>query len=80
MPKVRPLIAEQQIEYEWSKISEAIYLDCKRLGIKNKDLAEVIGVTPEAISHQFSNRRVQMPTRIAYEKLREKKLNNEKIG
>lgn len=79
MPKVRPLTQEQQIEYEWSQISEAIYLDCKRLGIKNKDLAEVIGVTPEAISHQFSNRRVQMPTRIAYEKLRERKLN-EKNG
>ena len=73
MPVVRPLIADKQIEYEWSQLSERIYLDCKRLGIKNKELAAEIGVTPEAISHQFTNRRVQMPTMLAYERLKGEK-------
>ena len=70
MPKVKPLTAEYQIEYEWERLSEKIYLDCRRLKIKNKDLAKEIGITPEAVSHQFTTRRVQVPTILAYERLK----------
>lgn len=78
MPKVRPLTEEQLIDYEWEQESINIMLDCKRLGIKNKDLAKLVKVTPEAISKQFSKHRVQKPTEIAYKLLRERILKNEK--
>ena len=73
MPKVKPLIAEQQIEYEWEQLSLKIMLDCKTLKIKNTDLAKEIGVTPQAISKQFNERRVQVPTILAYERLKGEK-------
>lgn len=73
MPKTIPLLSEQQIEYEWEKLSQKIMLDCKKLKIKNKDLAKEIGVTPEAISRQFMHRRVQVPTILAYERLKAQK-------
>lgn len=73
MPKVRPLIAEQQIEYEWEQLTLKIMLDCKARRITNKALAKEIGVTPQAISKQFIERRIQTPTILAYERLKENK-------
>ena len=73
MPKVRPLTADKQIEYEWEQLSERIFLDCKRLKIKNKDIAKELGVTPQCISRQFVERRVQVPTILAYERLKGEK-------
>lgn len=70
MPKIKPLIAEQQIEYEWEQLSLKIMLDCKRLKIKNTDLAKEIGITSQAVSKQFNERRVQVPTILAYERLK----------
>lgn len=75
MPKVRPLTQEQQIEYEWNRRSEQIFLDCKRLRIKNKELAAIVGVDPSTISKQFRAKKVQYPTVLAYERLKGEKEN-----
>ncbi len=77
MPEVRPLIASEQIEYEWKKLSIRVMHDCKDLRITNTALANEIGVTSQAISKQFKERRIQIPTLLAYERLKGEKEKNE---
>ncbi len=77
MPKVRPLIAEKQIEYEWEQLSIRVMCDCKKFKITNTALAKEIGVTSQAISKQFNERRIQIPTLLAYERLKGERGKNE---
>lgn len=74
MPRIRPLTQEQQIEYEWEQLSIKVMCDCKALKITNTALAKEIGITPQAISKQFNERRVQVPTILAYERLKGEKV------
>ena len=78
MPIIRPLIATQQIEYEWEQLSIQIMCDCKKHKITNTALAKEIGITSQAVSKQFNERRIQIPTLLAYERLKGEKEKNEK--
>ena len=70
MPRLKPLTIEEQVGYQWSRISEKLIADIAVSGIKKQDLARVSGVTPGAISQQLSNKRITMQTYLAWQILK----------
>jgi predicted transcriptional regulator len=67
MPKVRPLVDDQKVDYEWKKLSEKVIAEIAVSGIKKKKLAEISGVTPAAISTQLSRKRITIQTFLAWQ-------------
>lgn len=73
MPRVKPLTKDQEVNYQWSRLSEKLIADIAISGIKKIDLAKISGVTPGAISQQLKSKRITMQTYIAWQILKGEK-------
>lgn len=74
MPKIKPLTVEHKVLTQWQELSDKYYLIMKKNHIGQKEVASVLNVTQQAISYQFSQRRVRTETMLAIDFLvREKK-------
>lgn len=78
MPRCRPLIKEQQIEYDLKVLTEQLLSDIATKNIKKKDIAQLSGVTPGALSQQLSKRQMTIKTFLAWQRLKDGELSNEK--
>ena len=78
MPRVKPLLAEKQIEYDLKLLTEQMISDMAVRGIKKQDVARLSGISPSALSQQLANRRISMTTYLAWQRLKGEK--NEKKG
>ena len=63
----------QKIQKAITKVSKDTKRDCLDFGIKNKEIAQSIGVDPSAISHQFRKNNITLETYIAVQVLKEEK-------
>lgn len=75
MPRVKALTKSQLVEQKMIEVSERCIAECALMGIKYKDIAEIVDVDPSAISHQMKNRCVTLKTYLAIQILKEGKNN-----
>lgn len=73
MPRVKPLVVEQQVDYELTKLSEQVISELAITGIKKKELAELCGITPGALSQQLSSKKITIHTYLAWQLLKSQK-------
>lgn len=64
------LTKPQKLKDAIKKATRQTKIDCLDYGIKNKEIAEVTGVDPSAISHQFKNKNITLATYLAVQLLK----------
>ena len=65
MPRVRGLTDTQKIQYQKERVVDQLELMMRHKRIKRKTVADMVGLTPQAISNQFVHRNVSLDTVIA---------------
>lgn len=70
------LTKPQKLQDAIKKATRQTRIDCLDYSIKNKEIAEVTGVDPSAISHQFTNKNITLATYLAVQLLKEERENN----
>nr|DAG30960.1 MAG TPA: putative transcriptional regulator [Caudoviricetes sp.] len=60
MPRVKGLTTEQKIDYQKNRLAETCELLMRRNHVKKTEIADLLGVTPQAVSYQFRNNQISM--------------------
>jgi hypothetical protein len=58
MPKVKGLTLEQKVDYQRGRISDACEYQVVKHSIRKKDIAKIAGLSPQAVSLQFSRKSI----------------------
>lgn len=69
MPRITPLLQCEQLQENLATLTDKYYLLMKQNKLKLADIAELTGVTPQAVGSQFRRRRMTLETAIAIEML-----------
>lgn len=62
MPRIKGFTKEQKINYQKERVAETCELLLMRHKIKKTAVAEYLGITPQAVSCQFRNRKLTLET------------------
>lgn len=65
MPKVIPLTSELKVEYQQEKLTDDCELLMKKKKVTKKQVAELLGCTPQNVSYQFRCSNITLPVLIA---------------
>jgi predicted transcriptional regulator len=58
MPKVRGLTVAQKIDYQRERISDVCEFALIKARVSKTEVAEYVGVTPQAVWNQFRNKKL----------------------
>jgi hypothetical protein len=58
MPKVRGLTLEQKVDYQRGRISDACEYQTVKKHIRKKEIARIAGISPQAVSTQFTRKSI----------------------
>jgi len=65
MPRTKPLVADQKIDYQRQVLTEHCDLLLYRHKISKAQVASYLGITRQALNSQFATGRVTLPTFMA---------------
>lgn len=65
MPKLRPLLRTDQVKYRRKLLTAQLERELHKHKIHKKEIAELIGISPAAITYQFTKESVTIETYIA---------------
>lgn len=70
MPRVNALTADKKIEENLIKVSERCIAECALLRITYTEIAELLNVSPQAISQQMKKKHISLSTWLAVEQIK----------
>ena len=70
MPRVNALTADKKIQENLIKVSERCIAECALLGITYTEIAELLNVSPQAISQQMKKKHISLSTWLAVEQIK----------
>lgn len=73
MPRVRPLIADEQIEYEIEKITDQLVADLRKKRIDRKALLKLSGTSNSALSNQLTRGKITIQVYLSWQRLKKER-------